>query len=77
MQKHFLPILFITFLISFFSLCLLVPTEYAYPDIEQYTIDTLMTPTDTAGYIYGRIYENQSEQGRIFEAYAANNLLKW
>ncbi|HMZ68440.1 MAG TPA: hypothetical protein PLV71_03885 [Chitinophagales bacterium] len=75
MQKHFLPILFITFLISFFSLSSCTYENMPIPDIEQYTIDTVMTPTDTSGYIYGRIYENKSEQGRIFEAYTATSYL--
>lgn len=43
------------------------------PDLEQYTIDTVITAEDTAGFIYGRLYLNGSELGSLFEVYTVDN----
>ncbi|MCB9074388.1 MAG: hypothetical protein H6552_02460 [Chitinophagales bacterium] len=62
MQKHFLPILFITFLISFFSLSSCTYENMPIPDIEQYTIDTVMTqPIHQDIFMEGFMKINQSK----------------
>lgn len=43
------------------------------PDLEQYTIDTVITAEDTAGFIYGSLYLNGSELGSLFEVYTVDN----
>ena len=72
MRKQVLPIFIISILISFFAISACSYKNTPIPDIEKYTIDTVITDADTSGFIYGKIYENQAENGRIFEAYTSD-----
>lgn len=67
-----------TFIFAIISLTTIFISSCTYkneliPDIVQFQIDTTIINTDTAGFIYGTLFEDQSEKGKIFEAYTMDN----
>jgi hypothetical protein len=67
MKKQVLLLFSIISISVFYSACSYKNTTI--PNLEVYTIDTLITAEDTAGFIYGNIYEDGSERGTLFEVY--------
>ena len=72
MHKYLIPVTFILCSVVIFFTNSCTYKNQIIPDLEHNIIDTVITESDTSGYIFGKLYKNGAEEGTLFQAYTVD-----